>query len=95
MSRQAMPIKAAREEAQRILAEVKQLAPDSPDEDPAVVLALSKSERHAYTLRLAVEGLTHDPLNEELCWHAGVSGDFSGGAPQSRSWRPIACSGDR
>ncbi len=77
---------AAIERAHLLLLQVRELVPVTKEgaEPSKEVAALRKSERYSYALRLAAEGLGHDPLQDELCYYAGLSSDFAWGARESR-----------
>jgi len=74
--------------AERVLEQVRVLSPltASGREAPPEVMQLSKSKRHEYAARTAIEGLSLDLMNEELNRLAGESIDFHWGGLESRRW---------
>lgn len=79
---------AGRDRASGLLREVRVLLPDTEEgaRAPASIAELRKHQRYAYALRYAVEGLSQDPFEDELCYWAGIATDFLHDRWQSRVW---------
>ncbi|MAF64379.1 MAG: hypothetical protein CMJ84_01795 [Planctomycetes bacterium] len=78
----------ASDQAVLALPGIRELLPETEEGRTArpEVAALAASHRHARALRLAVEALALDPLNEELCYLAGVAGAFLLDPREVRAW---------
>ncbi|MCA8981082.1 MAG: hypothetical protein H6831_09320 [Planctomycetes bacterium] len=76
------------QDAARRARELRPYLPETAEgaEPPEEIAEMKKSHRYAYALRLAVEGLAIDPLNDELAYFAGLSADFTQGPRITRPW---------
>ena len=79
---------AARQDAARLAREAAVYAPWTEEGKAAdeAIAGMKTSHRHAYALRLSVEGLGIDPLNDTLAFYAGVSSDFTHDERVTRPW---------
>ncbi len=75
-------------EAEGYLTELLPWIPTTPEgkEAPKEVQELPKHKRYVSALRLAMGGLSIDPLNAELCYYAAISSDFLYGEIEAVNW---------
>lgn len=79
---------AGRDRARGLLREVRVMLPETEEgaRAPAGIAELKKHQRYGYALRYAVEGISQDPFEDELCYWAGIATDFLYDRWQSRVW---------